>query len=235
MVRPIDIYRPSVQQLIKLVELQQKGINSCLRAQGSKQEWKIVDDSALLKKTIEVISKSEVTRSDLWGFFDVTNVEAFGYSGSPSEAGAASSGPLPEGVTQQQLAGCIKESSKDLPGQDLAIFLAGNGVLPGNGPPVAEKDSRYAAVVSSWKECMKIKGFDVEDPLTALRSSLEGNSTDRNQITKAVADIKCKIDTNLVGIGVAVQSAYDKEYIRAYESELNSYREQIDNYIRDDR
>ncbi len=82
---------------------------------------------------------------------------------------------------------------------------------------------------------MKIKGFDVEDPLTALRSSLEGNSTDRNQITKAVADIKCKIDTNLVGIGVAVQSAYDKEYIRAYESELNSYREQIDNYIRDDR
>ncbi|MCL2483519.1 MAG: hypothetical protein FWF43_08935, partial [Propionibacteriaceae bacterium] len=43
-----------------------------------------------------------------------------------------------------------------------------------------------------------------------------------------VADMNCKISTNLVGVAVAVQSAYDQVYIDSHRDALNTWKQKLD-------
>ena len=47
------------------------------------------------------------------------------------------------------------------------------------------------------------------------------------QIATATADVQCKISTNLIGVAMAVQTAYDQQYIDAHTDQLAAYRERL--------
>jgi hypothetical protein len=80
---------------------------------------------------------------------------------------------------------------------------------------------------------MKGKGYDykkMSDPedkygMSDLPDPVPG------EIEVAEADIQCKISTNLVGIGVAVQDAYDNQYIDKYREKLEALKQPLLDYI----
>ncbi|MDQ4504159.1 hypothetical protein [Sinomonas sp. ASV322] len=55
---------------------------------------------------------------------------------------------------------------------------------------------------------------------------------DSTEIAAAVADVQCKISTNLVGIGAALQTAYDQEYIAKHRAALDAFAADWDGYLR---
>lgn len=80
---------------------------------------------------------------------------------------------------------------------------------------------------------MKEKGFSFESPIDAIGDpAWQGGSVTAEQISAAVADVDCKISTNLVGIGVAVQSAYDQRYIDEHRAEPDAFVADRDSYLR---
>jgi len=102
--------------------------------------------------------------------------------------------------------------------------------LPDNGSPWHLDDSRYQAVAAQWSGCMKDNGFDYPTPREAMADNYQGAATDRARAV-AVADVKCKLSTNLVGVAVAVQSAYDQEYIDTHVDQLAALRVNIADFL----
>lgn len=80
---------------------------------------------------------------------------------------------------------------------------------------------------------MKAKGFALDSPLSAtIAAWYREKPASAEQIAAATADVQCKISTNLVGIGVALQAAYDQQYIDAHRAELDAFLAQRDRYLR---
>jgi hypothetical protein len=92
----------------------------------------------------------------------------------------------------------------------------------------AEKDSRVRAAVEAWAGCMRKVGY-------SYASIWEPNDTrwpdpvGEQEIATATADVACKLQTNLVGIWFAVESAYQERLIEQHELELTAARD----YVRD--
>src|SRR5680860_650811 len=90
----------------------------------------------------------------------------------------------------------------------------------------SEEDSRVKAAYQSWSECMRGKGFD-------YRTSRDANNDARwsgpevidAEIAVAVADVQCKKETNLVGIRMAVETAYQRMLIMDHAEELQQLME----------
>ncbi len=79
-------------------------------------------------------------------------------------------------------------------------------------------------------------GYNYSAPVAAVSDpkwAAEGSSIGPTQIAVASADIACKLTTNLVGVAVAVQSAYDDRYLNTHIQALVQFREQISTLIRD--
>jgi hypothetical protein len=114
------------------------------------------------------------------------------------------------------------------------LSLNSTGSLPDRGSTIPTTDSRFAQVQQKWSDCMKSKGYNfdtVESPLKKFMSqSLLGPATPEEKAT-AVVDVQCKIQTNLVGVAVAVQSAYDEQYIDSHREALTAWRQTLDDYI----
>ena len=126
-------------------------------------------------------------------------------------------------------AACV-ETSESAPDPLTFIFVWS---LPNGGPTVPVEDSRYAVAVLDWKKCMAGQGFHYGTPFDAIAEFVEERSASSRQIAAATADIECKISTNLVGVGLAVQSAYDERYIAANLPALTALADQIDSAVRD--
>jgi hypothetical protein len=80
---------------------------------------------------------------------------------------------------------------------------------------------------------MKGKGFSYATPLAAISDvAWRGAAVTATQIATASADVSCKISTNLMGIGMTVQAAYDRQYIDAHRAQLDTEVTQRDTYLR---
>lgn len=53
----------------------------------------------------------------------------------------------------------------------------------------------------------------------------------RAEIATAITDMACKQSTNFMGVTVAVQSGYDKQYITATTAALAGFRKRLDKQI----
>ncbi len=137
-------------------------------------------------------------------FFKMINSEGrawtaamFGFvPGSPSSAG--------------QL-GCMEATQRELfgnggPGIDPMIQLA---ALAENW---ARSDPRVLAVDRAWSACMRRHGFGYGSP-TAAEQRRWPNPPDKAEIAVAVADVNCKIATNLVNTWLAVEAGYQQAII----------------------
>lgn len=88
----------------------------------------------------------------------------------------------------------------------------------------SKSDSRVLAVLASWSQCMKDKGFDYNDPLDAVGDPRFTTGTTRTETDTAEADVACKRSTNLVGIWFAVESAYEERLIAENRPKLEEVR-----------
>ena len=97
--------------------------------------------------------------------------------------------------------------------------------LPGGGPKIPQNEPHLASVNASWSACMKSKGFSYATPMAAYTNpkwiaDQDPSKHSADEIATAQADISCKESTNLVGVAVAVESAYDTDYIKRRHGDL---------------
>lgn len=77
-----------------------------------------------------------------------------------------------------------------------------------------ENDSRVQAAYRRWSKCMAREGFDY--PSSRAANNDERWSTPKPtaaEIAVAVADVRCKKRVNLVGVRMAVETAYQRQLI----------------------
>lgn len=91
----------------------------------------------------------------------------------------------------------------------------------------AINDSRVEAAMAAWSECMSARGYDYSSSSEPNNREWPEPPTDE-EIATAVADIECKLETNLVGIWFAVESAYQQQFIDAHAGELAELRHWLD-------
>ncbi|ROS25624.1 hypothetical protein EDF22_2839 [Rathayibacter sp. PhB127] len=235
-VRPIDQYVPDTQLILQLVRAERTKQIACLREDDDERsiEWPL-DEEAVLAFLGD--GQVEYEHSKLWGFFDPENASRHGYTRAGDDVGALPSG-VPAGVAPDEFAKCSMSVHGSFPlGDGGGAFSARYpSALPDGGPPVPSADSRVEAVVGAWSTCMTKRGFDYPDPISAEFDPRWGGGTSPvtpEQIATATADMDCKAETNLVGIELAVQSAYDQEYIESHREALENMAEVIADYIGD--
>ena len=231
--RPIDAYVLTADRSVELVDAERRLISSCLSRLDPAfvaTAWSAPGDEQMRAYFRSLVS-DDVLRSDLWGFFDPSQALISGYE--RADAGpAVLDMPMPP-ASEQDVTACIGEARDRLPGAAGAIGLVGLNALPDGGPPVPVTDSRFAAVVSEWSACMRASGYDYHGPLDAIAALASRGDADRQaSIAVASNDVRCKIETNLVGIGVAVQSAYDQEYIDRHRDALDRRQAAIEAFLR---
>lgn len=76
-------------------------------------------------------------------------------------------------------------------------------------------DSRFEKATTDWSDCMKKQGYTFGSPSAARNDKRWANATQpgKEEISVAVADMRCKQDVNYLGIGIAVESAYENQLI----------------------
>lgn len=90
----------------------------------------------------------------------------------------------------------------------------------------AKSDSRVVAAFAEWSACMASFGYHYSTPMDANNDpKWSGERASAEEIAVAVADVRCKKTTNLVGIRMAVEAAYQQRLISEHSAELNALRE----------
>lgn len=181
----------------------------------------------------------------LFGAINLDEAQKFGYQlpgESPSESGLGNLNPeevLPPNVSEADYmaafmgeadavngvaipdGGCVGEARAAL-GDDYRLqLLIEEGV--NYSLTQSNRDPRVTEAFAAWSVCMSDAGYAYETPSDAVNDSrlnLDTVSGVQAQIDIAVADVQCKIDTDLTGIRVAVASAWQDEFIKDHAAEL---------------
>ncbi|MFE2035563.1 hypothetical protein ACFXBB_20370 [Streptomyces scopuliridis] len=76
-------------------------------------------------------------------------------------------------------------------------------------------DSRFEKVTTAWSDCMDKQGYDFDSPSAARNDKRWANATQpgKEEISVGVADMRCKQEVNYLGVGIAVESAYENQLI----------------------
>ncbi len=222
-IRPIDAYLPDTQHVLEMVQAHESQVNRCLGENGFSETFSFPAQEEVIAFVDGVVT-DRVARSSLWGFFGVNTARTRGYQ-REGETGSLTVPPLSDAASAACLA--PKEGASD------PIMFAFEGSLPSGGPPVPREDSRFLEAVQDWSKCMADNGFQYSDVLDPLGEYQSEPVASQRQIATATADIDCKVSTNLVGIAVAVQAAYDQRYIESNFSALDDYRAQMDEFLRE--
>ncbi|MFI6458687.1 hypothetical protein ACIBF6_44975 [Streptosporangium amethystogenes] len=123
--------------------------------------------------------------------------------------------------------GCSKEArDKIIPGTDNIKVDASDLAFAAGFR--AQSDSRVVAVTQQWSVCMKERGFTFWSPqhaqFTGLRKAEE--EAKGEEIAIATADADCRAKTNLTGINLAVEAAYQKVAIVQFRNVALAAKEQ---------
>jgi len=81
----------------------------------------------------------------------------------------------------------------------------------------AAKDERLLGYVQKWSECMALAGFRYHFPSEPYQAWIgraqPGKAPAPEQITTAIADVKCKVDTDFLRNWIAIEIAYQHQII----------------------
>ncbi|ROV65351.1 hypothetical protein D3105_27885 [Streptomyces globisporus] len=77
------------------------------------------------------------------------------------------------------------------------------------------EDSRFQDVTELWSDCMEKQGYDYDSPSSAWNDKkwADASRAGKQEIAVAVADMGCKKKVNYLGVGIAVETAYEKQVI----------------------
>lgn len=224
--RPIDAYMLPADQIVASEGTRLRTADACMSDRGYQSADVRADTD--LAPAIAAGVRDRVVRSDLYGFFDSLDAaRRYGYQAPAGSAGSYGVTWSPD-VPQDVVDACFAQAAAAA-GAENSLDLTTTQGLPDGGPTVPSGDPTYVAAVADWSGCMTERGYTYTDPQAALgdprwsqdRASDQASAA---QIATAVADVECKISTNLIGVAVAVQSAYDQQYIQSHADQLSAYR-----------
>ena len=134
---------------------------------------------------------------------DYDNVVAAKFGG-----GTYNGRPIPDG-------GCIAEARRIVEGPQAAVDTSMPEQLAVVAWQQSNNDTRVVAGFLAWSACMKQAGFDYATPMDANNDPRwSGSVASKDEITVASADVACKKQTNLTGVRMAVDAAYEKVAIQ---------------------
>lgn len=207
--RLIDPYLPTLDDLLAISAFRFATEQACLKSAGYPVgDVQPADYPALVAAGVS----DRISRTRLYGFFDVNNYREFGYTRPLQLPGYVEIDP-PEGVPSEIAKKCASAGVEAVSGVTWAD-------LPNGGPQLAVDDPRVAAARASWSECLALARYQASDPVEFWMSHMSRSDAD---MTAAAADVNCKISTNFVGIAVGVQNEYDQEYIARNQVALATY------------
>lgn len=97
----------------------------------------------------------------------------------------------------------------------------------------AERDSRVQDAFRSWSSCMKKAGYDYSTPINVLNDPRwSGPTPTPLEISTAIADVSCKMETGLLNIWVAVARAYEQRYVDKNAVALNDLKTGVEAQIK---
>lgn len=222
--RPLDAYRPSPSQIVALAQAQARLMTACYAQHGSSAVFNNGDD---LVEFIGDPAREDTEWSSLWGFFAPASVaHVYHRESTPLTSGPSTA--VAESVTDD----CTTKVEQQMPfGQDWSEFL--HVPQPDGLQPVTPRnDSRVVAIVEKWAQCMASSGFHVSDPTQSMTDALGSTASSDAEVSRAAADLRCKQETNLVGVEAAVLAAYDQQFIEANRGTLERYRSTIDDFLK---
>jgi hypothetical protein len=221
--RPLDAYRPAASQVVALAQAQARLMTECYAQHGSSATY---DNGTNLVEFIGDPVRRDAEWSPFWGFFSPTEV-AHGYHRNLDALESGPSTSVPESVTEA----CTGSAAQLMPfGADWSAFMY-PPQPDGLTPVTPRNDSRVVAVVEKWAQCMATSGFIVSDPAKSMTDAGLDSRSDGGA-PRAEADLRCKRETNLVGVEVAVLAAYDQQFIEANRGALERYRTSIRDFLK---
>lgn len=131
--------------------------------------------------------------------------------------------PLPE-------EGCNGEAS-DIVSEGKSPMLGLYNEFGRQSHDLSRADRRVQAAMAEWSACMKRKGYDYADVFEPNDREWPDPPGEAERAT-AVADVECKIETNLVGIWAAVESAYQTVLIEENAEAFAAQRDFLDTIAR---
>ncbi|MGW6722487.1 hypothetical protein [Streptomyces sp. NPDC054995] len=95
------------------------------------------------------------------------------------------------------------------------------------------EDSRFQEVTEHWSDCMEKQGYDYDSPSSAWNDKKWADATraGKQEIAVAVADMGCKQKVNYLGVGIAVETAYEKQVIEESAEVLEDAKDKTARWI----
>lgn len=183
-----------------------------------------------------------------YGIVDGKRAQSFGYRPEESLAENDDKGEWNPSPAEMAVLGMSDDGSgaalKDSAGKGLpegGCIGEADRALGGAQPPApvdvvdvfksAEGDSRIQAAWKRWSTCMKDAGYDYKSPWQPNNAKWPSEVT-KKEIDTAVDDVKCRQSTNLVGIWMGVEAAYQRKAIDANPESFAAMKVWHDNRVR---
>ena len=130
--------------------------------------------------------------------------------------------------------GCVGEAENKLDTGATDIGLSGIvEQINADGFNHALSDDRVKTVFAAWSACMQADGYNYATPQEAANDSKwHSPQASTTEIAAATADVRCKQKTNVLGVWVAVESAYEQQLIEQHAPELAQVKKNIDDALR---
>jgi hypothetical protein len=131
--------------------------------------------------------------------------------------------PVPEG-------GCRGEAQSKLEAGAPAVEDIRLGeTLANDSFGRALEDSRVRAVTDEWSACMTGRGYDYATPEKANNDpAFATESPTSNEIAVALADVRCKKETNYINIRASVETAYQQRALEKNAEALELVRKSFE-------
>lgn len=129
--------------------------------------------------------------------------------------------------------GCLRESALKLftPTKDTVDPMVAQGIGL-DAYARSQKDSRVTEVFAAWSACMGKHGYEVTNPVDQPPGIDDSNAGGPQAIVQAEQDVRCKRETNLVGVWHTVEVAYQQRAIEENAETLDKARRQLDERMR---
>ncbi|MEW2431633.1 hypothetical protein AB0877_26775 [Micromonospora sp. NPDC047644] len=127
--------------------------------------------------------------------------------------------------------GCHGEAIRQITDDDDENYGDNPLVQAINRSAQSDSDKRVRDAIGKWSECMKKAGYNYPGPLEAV-DAFSGPTPSGAERQTAMADVKCKSETNLIGIWFTVESAYQSAAIQQNLEALVSAKTRLESMLR---
>lgn len=119
--------------------------------------------------------------------------------------------------------GCVGEAERALAGKQHFGVSDLSQDLNGRSYKLSMQDKRVQDAFRTWSSCMSKAGYKYPDPMAAM-SAPEFSRTEvgKGEIKTAMADVRCKKISNVIGVWYTVESAYQQKLIEENSKKLDA-------------